>query len=151
MTDHQPDHVATRSSQHRLVPWLIVVLVIILAGGAIFWTNHNAVTKSEAPLQKADVSPPQDPAVEQIKQTLSALQQTVQDIQSGQQKLVEQINDIQRKSSADQGERKMLSEQLGALSARVDTLVSTNAESTPAAPESTPAAAQTQKNKRSKR
>ncbi|MCA6112243.1 hypothetical protein [Bradyrhizobium cenepequi] len=120
------------------LPWLAVVLAAAIVAGGAFWMNHDAGRKSAAEQQKADMLP----AIEQIKQTISSLQRTVQDIQSDQQKLAGQVTYLQQKASAQQGERKLLSDQLGALSARVDTLVSSNAESTPAAP---------QKNRRGKR
>jgi hypothetical protein len=148
MTDPS-SHVDTR--QHRsFVPWLAVAIIAVVVAGGFFWINRDSGTKSEtpAPQPQASVQPPPDPAVEQLKQTLSSLQQTVKDIQSGQQKLADEITDTRQKASTDQGERKMLSDQIGALSARVDALVATNAESPTPQPQAAPAQ---QKAKRTKR
>jgi chromosome segregation ATPase len=154
MTD--PTSYADTRQRRSLVPWLAVALVAAIIAGGVFWVNHDS--QMAAPRQKAEMSPRPDPAIEQIKQTLSSLQQTVQDIQSAQQKLTEnvqgiqsdqkkltdQVTDLQQQVSAQQSQRKILSDQVGALSARVDTLASANAESTPAAP-------QASKNRRGKR
>jgi hypothetical protein len=52
---------------------------------------------------------------------------------SAQQQMADQINELQRQLLNQQGERKLLSEQVGALSARVDNLM----DSTAATPIST--------------
>jgi uncharacterized coiled-coil protein SlyX len=79
-------------------------------------------------LQAATVAR-QDSGVEQTKRTVAALEQTVKGIQSSQQNLVDRIADIRRKIASDGGERKLMSDQLGALSSRVDALASANADS----------------------
>jgi len=144
-------------------PWLVGALIAIIVVGSLVWVNHNADTKSAAPAPQpqASAQPSQDQA-EATKQTLSSLQQTVQEVQANQQRLADQIkdiqqqasqfnqqkfadqmNDLQQKVAAQQGEQKTLSDKLSALSARVDDLVSTNAES--------PATSLPPKNKRGKR
>ncbi|WP_426433799.1 hypothetical protein [Bradyrhizobium genosp. P] len=99
--------------------------------------SYSSAKRSTTPQEHAEVTPPPDPAIDQIKQTLSSLQQSVHAVQSDQQKLEQklsaQINDIQQK----QGDSKLLSDQLGALSARVDSLESAKAEA-PAAPQPAP-------------
>lgn len=71
--------------------------------------------------------PHQESNVEQEKQAEATLQQTVQDIQASQQKLGDQIKQLQTKIASESGERKLMSDQLGALSSRVDALSSANA------------------------
>jgi septal ring factor EnvC (AmiA/AmiB activator) len=108
----------------------VAVLALVVAGGAL-WASYAAV------------APPSDPAIKQIKETISSLQQPVNGIQSDQKKLAAQLNDIQQKASAQQGEQKLLSDQLAALSARVNSLQSARAER--------PAAAQPSARRRTKR
>ena len=82
---------------------------------------------------------------------MATLQQTVKDLQAAQQSAANQISDLQRQLSAEQGERKLLSEQVGALAARVDRLLTPNAETTtPALHPATPTP-QTAKKKRGSR
>lgn len=71
----------------------------------------------------------QDSGVEQTKRAVAALEQTVKDIQSSQQSLVDRIAEVQRKIASEGSNRKLMSDQLGALGARVDGLASANAES----------------------
>ncbi|PDT74284.1 hypothetical protein CO675_26280 [Bradyrhizobium sp. C9] len=73
-----------------------------------------------------------------MKQTLASLQQAVQGIQADQQRQAERVGDIQQKTSAQQGEQKLISDQIGALSARVNSLESARAESPGPAPQTTP-------------
>jgi septal ring factor EnvC (AmiA/AmiB activator) len=56
---------------------------------------------------------------------VTALQQTVT-------RAADQISDLQRQLSAEQGERKLLSEQIGALAKRVDSLERARTETTEA-------------------
>jgi chromosome segregation ATPase len=55
-------------------------------------------------------------------QLLNALQQSLTGLQASQQHTADQLELIQRQLASEQGERKMLSEQVGALSGRVDGL-----------------------------
>ncbi|WGR97630.1 MULTISPECIES: hypothetical protein [unclassified Bradyrhizobium] len=128
--------------------WLVAALLVIIAAGSFLWVHYSTGSKSVAPQQKAEVASPPDPAVEQIRQTLSSLQQAVQGIQSDQQKLAAQVNEIQQKASVQQGEQKLLSDQLGSLTSRLDSLASANAENPAATQQTAPAP---QRAKRSKR
>jgi len=112
-----------------LLPLVVVALAVILAAGGFVWMNY----KIEALQQPA--APQQASAEEDVRQATAALGQTVKDVQAGQQKLAEQLADIQRKLASESGERKLLSEQVGALSSRVDSLASANAASTAPAPQ----------------
>ncbi|MCP1831566.1 MULTISPECIES: hypothetical protein [Bradyrhizobium] len=118
-------------------PLLIAVLAVIVACGAL-WMSYSNATKFAASQERAAVAPPPDPALAEMKQTLASLQQAVQGIEAGQKRQAAQIGDAQQKTSAQQGEQKLISDQLGALSARVNSLESARAESpaqaTPAAP-----------------
>lgn len=112
-------------SSRSIVPWLVVALVIVLAAGGFVWTNREIQALQAAMAQPRDSGDTRGQA---------DLQQTVQDVRSGQQKLSDQLADVQRKLASESGERKLLSDQLGSLSARVDALASANADSTAAPP-----------------
>ncbi|TYL96632.1 hypothetical protein FXB40_11355 [Bradyrhizobium rifense] len=111
-------------SNRRILPWLVVALVVVLAAGGFVWMNREIQA-----LQTATASHQDDPSVEQAKQTVAELQKAVQDVQAAQQKFADQLTDLQRKVAGEGGERKLMSDQLGSISARVDALASANAES----------------------
>ncbi|MBR0904575.1 hypothetical protein [Bradyrhizobium liaoningense] len=114
------------AGSHTVVLWLVLALVVILGAGATYWLNQKieSVQAAATPRQESEIT---------------SLQQAIAEIQAGQQKLGEQVS--QRVMAIDQGERKLLSEQIGALSSRVDALASAHAD----------AQTQPQKNRRSKR
>ena len=116
-------------SRGAVLPLVVVALAVILAVGGFVWMNY----KIEA-LQQA-AAPQQASGVDDVRLATAALGQTLKDVQAGQQKLAEQLADIQRKLASESGERKLLSEQVGALSSRVDSLASANAASTAPAPQ----------------
>lgn len=130
-----------------VLPLLVALVALVVAGGAL-WMSYGNATRYATLQEHAVVAPPADPAIDQIRQTLVSLQQAVQGIQADQQKQAAQAGDAQQKISAQQGEQKLLSDQLGALSARVNLLESARAESPAAAPQTAP---DTQRAKRTKR
>lgn len=121
------------------LPLLMAILAVVIAGGAL-WVSYGNSRKTVTPQEEhaAVTPPPQDPAIGQIKESLSSLEQSMNAIQSDQKKLTAQLNDIQQKESAQQGEQKQISDQLGALGARVSSLESAKAESPVAAPQTAP-------------
>lgn len=132
------ESLASSSARRSIFPWMVVATVIFAAAGSVFWMNQ----KIEA-LQTVATAPRQAFNVDEMRQVVAALQQTTKEIQTSQQKLTEQVTDLQRRVAAEQGERKLLSDQLGSISGRVDALASSNADATPLAPPP-------QKNRRSK-
>ncbi|WP_038379187.1 hypothetical protein [Bradyrhizobium elkanii] len=136
MTDDLSTRVNARS--RLALPLLVAVIALMVAGGA-FWASYRNSTKLATAQEHAAVASTPDPAIEQMKQTLASLQQAVQGIQADQQRQAERVGDIQQKTSAQQGEQKLISDQLGALSARVNSLESARAESPAPAPQAAPA------------
>ena len=130
---HFPEHHEPYSPPRhtrRLWPGLAAVAAVVAIGGIILGANVNRDDEPLAPVpsQAATAGKPGENG-----QSASA-QQTVSELQSAQQKNADQIAELQRQLAAEQGERKLLSDQLGALSARVDSLLSPNAEATGPAP-----------------
>ena len=118
--------------------WVIVALAVMAAGASFVWMNNKieALATVKAPTQEH--------SDEEMRQAVATLQQRLNDTQSGQTKLTDQVSQLQRSIAAEQGERKLLSDQLGSLSGRLDALSSSSADANPS-PQ------QPQRNRRSKR
>ena len=85
----------------------------------------------------AEPPTPREVADEPARQALAALQQTVKDLQTSQQDAAEKISKLQQQISVEEGQRKLLSEQLGALSARFENFLETNAQAPATSPQPT--------------
>jgi peptidoglycan hydrolase CwlO-like protein len=119
----------------RVFPW-ILILLLIAVGGAFLWANYQSVSKSPVAVQpSAEPSTPREVADDKARQALAALQQTVKDLQTSEQDAAEKISKLQQQISAEQGNRKLLSEQVGALSARFDNFLETNAQAPASSPQ----------------
>ncbi len=119
----------------RVFPWILILLIAV--AGAFLWTNYQGVSRSPVAAQPtAQPSTPQEVADGTARQAVAALQQTVKDLQTAQLDAAEKISKLQRQISAEQGERKLLSEQLGALSARFESFQETNAQAPAPPPQS---------------
>lgn len=110
------------SASRLLLPWLALALIALLAAGAAFWLNQKI------DLVQATAAPRQESGINETQQAIAGVKQAITEIQSAQQKLDEQVSQLQRAVAMNQGERKLLSDQLGALSSRVDALASSSAE-----------------------
>lgn len=129
----------------RILPWVFALIALALLGGAVLWSNprDGAAPSADITQRASELTGQQQ---DQTAKQLAGLQQTVNDLRMTQQRLQEQlaafqgktaeIDDLKRQVSAERGDRKLLSDQLGALSARVDSLVLPSAE-----PPASPAAA----------
>ncbi|MBW7970103.1 hypothetical protein [Bradyrhizobium sp. BR 10289] len=129
----------TSRPRRSIFPWVLVAFVAVAAAGGIFWTNQRI----EA-LQATQNASRQEPNLDAIRQAIAALQKTTDEVRGTQQKLSEQVTDLERRFAAEQGERKLLADQLGSISGRVDALASSKAEANP------PTSPAQQKNRRSK-
>jgi uncharacterized protein HemX len=113
----------------QLLRWVVVVLV--LAGGTLLWKDNHAQQASTPSVEATQTSIKPSPAFQdQTQQTLTDLQQTVKDLQSAHERDESRIDDLQRRLSAEQGERKLLSDQVSGLVGRVDGLGKARAEYT---------------------
>jgi uncharacterized protein HemX len=113
---------------------VLVVLLLFVAGigAGLVWANYDqfsALLRTATAQPAAQLQAPPSPQLpDDTMQTLNALQQSVKGVQAAQQNMADQLELVQRQLASEQGERKMLSEQVGALSGRVDGL-STSAPS----------------------
>jgi uncharacterized protein HemX len=106
----------------------LVVVVAVLVGGTLLWRNKQASAPSEAASQPS--TEPAPGSQDQTQQALANLQQTVKDLQSAREREESRINDLQQQLSAEQGERKLLSDQVSGLVGRVEGLAKARAEYT---------------------
>jgi TolA-binding protein len=123
-----------RSRSGRMVTLVVLLLSVVGIGAVVFWANYdqlNAPSRTataQPAAQPQAPSPPRVEASDDTMQSLNALQQSVKALQASQQHTADQLELIQKQLASEQGERKLLSEQVGALSGRVDGL-STSATS----------------------
>jgi hypothetical protein len=111
-----------RSRPGRRGSPVLLLLSVVGISAVVFWATYGHGQLS-APLSAAaaqSVPQAQAKASDQAMQSLDALRQSVNELQASQQHMVEQLDLLQRQLASEQGERKLLSEQVGALSGRVD-------------------------------
>jgi uncharacterized protein HemX len=115
----------------QVLPWLVVI-VAVLVGGGLLWRNDHAEQTSAPSAEAGQPTTKPSPASSQDKaqQALTDLQQTVKDLQSARQRDEGRISDLQQQLSAEQGERKLLSDQVGGIAGRLEGLEKARAEYT---------------------
>ena len=96
---------------------MLLVLVLVALGGGLYLASHRNHGDSTAQQQAETTSPVSQ---EDLERALAPLQQSIRDLQAASQRAADQTSDFQRQLSAQQGEQKLLAQQVGALSARVD-------------------------------
>ena len=115
------------SSKRSKAPLLVILLILgaVAAFEAILWSaNGPSVSpRAEAPDEMKQLR-------DEWSQQRDAIQQAIKNLQDSQQKLVSDMDDLKRQISREAGERKLLSDQVGSLSARVDGLAEANASAT---------------------
>ncbi|MGY3410102.1 uncharacterized protein HemX [Bradyrhizobium sp. GM5.1] len=107
---------------------VLLLIAVALGGGAYIWKNSRSAIEPHSSSAVRAEAPSPPPASDETKEALASVQQTLKDVQSAQQKAEDEISQLQRRLSAEQSDRKLLSEQVGSLSARLDSLVAANAE-----------------------
>ncbi|UQR60763.1 hypothetical protein LRP30_27670 [Bradyrhizobium sp. C-145] len=110
------------SASRPLLSWLALGLVAILAAGGAFWLNQKIDSVQAA------AAPRQESVINETQQAIASVKQAIAEIKTAQQNLGEQVSQLQRAVAMNQGERKLLSDQLGAVSSRIDALASSSAE-----------------------
>jgi hypothetical protein len=111
------NHSNYASARRRQILPMLLVLVLVALGGGLYLVSHRNRGDSIAQQQAETTSPV---SREDLKQALAPLQQSIRDLQAASQRAADQTSDFQRQLSAQQGEQKLLAQQVGALSARVD-------------------------------
>ena len=123
--NNQDEDEPTRS--RRMLPWLLILVVVVI-GGAFIWAS-NRPGKDSSPVAANQSGAQHAPASQdETKQALATLQLAVNDLKSARQHDADQIADLQRQLSAEEGERKLLSDQVSAMAGRVDGLEKARAE-----------------------
>jgi hypothetical protein len=110
---------------HPVFPWLSAVVFVAIAG-AIIGTDFRAEELSSLAATQKDPEPSVDAV--QSKPELSAAPALSDDTKQPVAALQQSLNDFQQALKDLQGERKLLSEQVGSLAARLDGLERARAE-----------------------
>ena len=118
---------AVRSGRRRVIPVVVLLLAVAGIGGVVLWEKYGG---SDAPSQTAATeteSPATTPVAVETSQSSDTTAQLLKDLQTAQQQAADKLEDIQRQLAAEQDERKQLSEQVEALTGRVNSLSASNA------------------------
>jgi uncharacterized protein HemX len=109
-----------RSRPGRKGSGVLLLLSVVGISAVVFWATHGQLSTPLSAAAAQSVPQAQAKASDQAMQSLDALRQSVNELQASQQHTVEQLDLLQRQLASEQGERKLLSEQVGALSGRLD-------------------------------
>jgi uncharacterized protein HemX len=119
----------SRPSSARTAITVLLVLATVGLGATVVWQNYEPAKIASVQPAVQSQAPQQAEPSDETRQSLNALQQAVKDLQASQQQTADQLSETKRELAAEQGERKMLSEQVGALAGRVDGLAAASASS----------------------
>jgi uncharacterized protein HemX len=128
-----------RSRRRRILPVVVLLLAVAGIGGVVLWEKYG---RSVAPSQTAEADTSgATPAATETSEPLDPTAQLLKDLQTAQQQMADKLEDVQRQLAAEQEERKAISDQVAALSSRINGMSASNAFAT------TGAAAQAAKKK----
>lgn len=114
----------------RLVIGFILLVMVGAGIGFAVWRNSASATKDTAAQESTRAAAvPVDIASVAAKAspTLNDFQETIESLKTSQKQILEEIESIKQKIAAEQGERKLLTAQLGSLSLRLDELSAASA------------------------
>jgi hypothetical protein len=116
----------SRPGSARIAIIVLLVLAVVSLGATLVWQNYGPAaepskTASVQPTAQSQAPQSAEPS-DETNQALNALQQAVKDLQASQQQMADQLSETKRERAAEQGEQKMLSEEVGSLVGRVDGL-----------------------------
>ena len=107
---------------------LLLTVVAVVTFGAVLWSARGPSAPSVEAFDEAKQQR------DQWKQQLDALQEDLKNLQASQQQLAGEMDELKRQTSRESGERKLLSDQVGSLSARVDVLSAADANAAETVP-----------------
>jgi TolA-binding protein len=107
---------------------LLLTVVAVVTFGAILW---SARVPSTPPVEVSDEAKQQP---DQWKEQLDVLQEELKNLRASQQKLAGEMDELKRQTSRESGERKLLSDQVGSLSTRIDGLSAADANAAETVP-----------------
>jgi hypothetical protein len=111
-----------------MIPVVVFLLAVAGIGGVVLWEKYG---RSMAPSQTADAdSSAATPVAAEASEPLDPTAQMLKDLQTAQQQMADKLEDVQRQLAAEQGERKLISDQVAALSSRVNAMSASNAFAT---------------------
>jgi uncharacterized protein HemX len=108
---------AARSGRGQTIVALLV-LVGVGSGAFVLWEKYGGFVASSAMDSSQTFT---------ASEASDATTQAVKDLQASQQQMADKIDGVMRQLAAEQGERKLLSEQVAALSGRVSGISGSNA------------------------
>jgi uncharacterized protein HemX len=111
----------------RRVLAVAIVLLAISVGAVVLWEKYGGMDASSPTAAELTAS---TPAATDTAEGSDTTSQVLKELQNSQQQMAEKLEDIQRQLASEQGERKLLSEQLAAVSSRVNALSASNASAT---------------------
>ena len=107
---------------------IILALVLVAGGIGAFALWQSTVTPTTQAVAQSPAPSATQPALpEQSTAPPTALKESVAGLEASRKQLSDEVVDLKRQLAAEQGERKMLTEQLGSLSSRVDSLTASMA------------------------
>lgn len=101
---------------------LLLTMVAALTFGAVLWSARGPSVP-----QRVEAFDQAKQQRDEWNQQRDALNEAVKNLQASQQKFAGEMDELKRQISREGGERKLLLEQIGSLSARVDGLSAVNA------------------------
>jgi uncharacterized protein HemX len=118
-----------RSWRRRVIPIVVLLLAAAGIGGVVLWEKYGgfAAPSQTAATETETESPATTPVAVETSQGSDTTAQLLKDLQTSQQQAADKLEDIQRQLAAEQGERKLLAEQVEALTGRVNSLSASNA------------------------
>jgi uncharacterized protein HemX len=116
-----------RSRRRRVIAVAVLLLAAAGVGGVVLWEKYGGFVAPSQTAATETESPAATPVAVEASQGSDTTAQVLKDLQTSQQQAADKLEDIQRQLAAEQGERKLLSEQVAALTGRVNSLSASNA------------------------
>jgi uncharacterized protein HemX len=116
-----------RSRRRRIIPVAVLLLAVAGIGGVVLWEKYGGLVAPSQSAATETESPAATPVAVETSEGSDTTAQLLKDLQTAQQQAADKLEDLQRQIAAEQGERKLLAEQVEALTGRVNSLSASNA------------------------